>query len=467
MLNVELRPLADIRPYTRNPRLNDAAVDAVAESIKQFGWRQPLVVDEASVIVCGDTRYKAAKKLGLTEVPVHVARELSPEQVRAYRLADNATADRSSWNLELLPIELAELQALDVDLSLLGFDADELARLMDPGIKPGLCDPDEIPEPLDEALTKRGDLWLLGQHRLLCGDAGSAEDVDRLLDGAPIHLACCDPPYGVKVEPRSNNAIAAGLSSFGEHGLMHHQSFDAHRAEKRRSASKYHGFDVATGGQSGRATHKKMRPKDRPLVNDHLSDAEFDQRLRAWFQQIGRVLLPGRAFYLWAGWTNLGNYPAALASAELFWHQLLVWVKNAPVLCRKDYMLGYEVCFYGWRAGAAHKWFGPNNARDVWEVAKVPQQKMIHLTQKPTELAVRAIQNSSHPGEHVLDLFGGSGSTLIAAEQTGRRCFMMELDALYADTIVARWEKFSGGKAERVSARSNAPVGAEALGKGT
>jgi len=150
----------------------------------------------------------------------------------------------------------------------------------------------------------------------------------------------------------------------------------------------------------------------------------------------------------------------------LFWHQLLVWVKNAPVLCRKDYMLGYEVCFYGWKSGAAHQWFGPNNARDVWEVAKVPQQKMVHLTEKPVELAIRAIQYSSRVGENVLDLFGGSGSTLIAAEQTGRRAFLMELDPLYVDVVVARWEKFTGRKAERISDRSNAPQSREALVEG-
>ncbi|MCK6458114.1 MAG: ParB N-terminal domain-containing protein, partial [Phycisphaerae bacterium] len=168
-MNIELRPLAEIKLYEKNPRINDAAVDAVAESIRRFGFRQPIVVDADSVIVCGHTRYRAAQKLGLTEVPVHVATDLTPEQIRAYRIADNKTAELAEWNLELLPIELGELKDAGIDWSLLGFDSDELAKLLDPGVKQGLTDPDEVPEPPDEAITQPGDLWLMGDHRLLCG----------------------------------------------------------------------------------------------------------------------------------------------------------------------------------------------------------------------------------------------------------------------------------------------------------
>jgi len=434
-MKVELRPLAEIKPYERNPRQNDAAVDAVAESIRRFGFRQPIVVDADGVIVCGHTRWKAAQKLGLTQVPVHVARDLTPEQIRAYRIADNKTAGLAEWNLELLPIELAELQDAGLDWSLLGFDQDELAKLLDPGVKRGLCDPDEVPEPPDEAGTQRGDLWVLGDHRLLCGDAGSAADVDRLLDGAPVHLVNTDPPYNVRVEPRSNNAIAAGLSSFGTpDALMHHQ-----------------GFDLARRPEIAKATHPKLRPKDRPLVNDFVSDEEFDRLLHAWFGNIARVLLPGRAFYIWGGYANCGNYPPVLKATGLYFSQAIIWVKEHPVLTRKDFMGNHEWAFYGWREGAAHVFLGPNNVPDVWSVKKVNPQSMIHLTEKPVELAVRAIQYSSRAGENVLDLFGGSGSTLIAAEQTGRRAFLMELDPLYCDVIVQRWEKFTGRKAERMS----------------
>ncbi len=439
MLNVELRPLAAIKPYEKNPRDNDQAVDAVAESISRFGFRQPIVVDGDGVIVCGHTRWKAARKLGLSEVPVHVARDLTPEQIRAYRIADNKTAELAEWNLELLPIELAELQGAGIDWSLLGFGQDELAALLDPGVKQGLTDPDDIPEPPDAAITKPGDLWMLGDHRLLCGDSSKPEDVDRLLDGRPIHLVNTDPPYNVKVEPRSNNAIAAGLSSF--------QATQAARC--RGNMTHHQGFDLERHPGKAQATHRKLRPKDRPLENDFVSDEAFDQMLHAWFGNIARVLLPGRCFYIWGGYANCGNYPPVLKACELYFSQAIIWVKEHPVLTRKDFMGNHEWCFYGWRQGAGHVFLGPNNAVDVWPVKKVNPQSMIHLTEKPVELAARAIQYSSRIGENVLDLFGGSGSTLIAAEQTGRRGFLMELDPLYCDVIVERWEQFAGRKAEQ------------------
>ena len=349
---------------------------------------------------------------------------------------------------------------MDVDLESLGFSADELATLLDRGVHDGLTDPDEIPEPPDEAITQPGDLWLLGDHRLLCGNSSVADDVDRLLDGQPVHLVNTDPPYNVKVEPRSRNAVAAGLTTFA--GCLAPGETERKLGIRQRQLGHHQGFDEARFGHRG-PTHTKMRAKDRPLQNDFISDESFDQLLEAWFSNIARVLLPGRSFYIWGGWSNLGNYPPVLKRVGLFWHPQLIWVKNAPVLCRKDYMLAHEWCFYGWREGAGHGFFGPNNVRDVWEVSKVPQQKMVHLTEKPTELALRAIQYSSRAEENVLDLFGGSGSTLIAAEQTGRRAFLMEIDTLYCDVIVERWEKFTGRKAERISARSNAPDIAEAL----
>ena len=429
-MKIELRKITDITPYPGNPRLNDGAVDAVAESIRRFGFRQPIVVDEAGVIIVGHTRYKAALKLGLEKVPVHVAKDLSPEQIKAYRIADNKVADLSTWDLELLPIELAELQGMDFDLKLLGFSEDELAGLLDPGVKEGLTDPDEVPEPPDEPITKPGDLWILGEHRLLCGDSGNPEHVDRLLDGEKIHLVNTDPPYNVRVEPRSNNAIAAGLSSF--QGTKHHQRFDVERHPEK-----------------AKATHRKMRAKDRPLENDFVSDEEFDRLLDAWFGNITRVLEPGRGFYIWGGYANLGNYPPVLKACKLYFSQAIIWDKQHPVLTRKDFMGAHECCFYGWREGSAHKFFGPNNVPDLWHVKKINPNKMIHLTEKPVELAVRAMQYSSRSGENVLDLFGGSGSTLIAAEETGRRAFLMELDTPYCDVIVQRFENFTGKKAER------------------
>lgn len=349
-MKIESWPIARVQPYPNNPRLNDDAVDAVAASLREFG-----------------------------------------------------------------------------------FDQDELAKLLGGDLQEGFTDPDEVPEPPDEAITQPGDLWVLGNHRLLCGDSSNPEDVDRLLDGAVIHLVNTDPPYDVKVEPRSNNAIAAGNSSFANPN-KHHQKFDLERHPEK-----------------AKATHKKMRAKDRPLANDFVTDEAFDDLLAAWFGNLARVLAPGRGFYIWGGYANCANYPPVLKATGLYFSQAIIWVKEHPVLTRKDFMGNHEWCFYGWREGAAHQWLGPNNAVDVWSVKKVNPQSMVHLTEKPVELAVRAMQYSSRIGENVLDLFGGSGSTLIACEQTNRNAFLRELDPPYCDVIVERWEKFTGRKAERLS----------------
>lgn len=429
-MRIELWPLSKIKPYANNPRVNDGAVEAVAKSLKAFGFRQPIVVDTDGVIICGHTRWKAAQKLGLEQVPVHVATDLTSEQIKAYRIADNKTNELADWDFELLPIELKALEAANFDLGLLGFDNDELAKLLGNDIEDGQCDPDEVPLPPDEAVTQPGDLWLLGDHRLLCGDSSKPEDVDRLLDGQAIHLVNMDPPYNVRVEPRSNNAIAAGLSSFAS---THHQ-----------------GLDLARHPGKSKPTQKQLRAKDRPLANDFVSDEEFDRLLDAWFGNAARVLLPGRGFYIWGGYANCGNYPPFLKKHGLYFSQAIIWDKQHPVLTRKDFMGAHEWCFYGWKEGAAHTFLGPNNATDLWHVKKVNPQSMIHLTEKPVELATRAMQYSSRPGENVLDLFGGSGSTLIGAQQTGRKAYLMELDPLYCDVIVLRWEKFTGEKAKRV-----------------
>ena len=309
-MKIEFWKTTDIKPYDANPRLNDNAVAAVAASIREFGFRQPIVVDIEGrvIIVCGHTRWKAAKQLGLDKIPVHVAKDMTPAQIKAYRIADNQTNTLADWDFDLLLIELASLQEMDFDLDLLGFDPDELAKLLDPDLREGLTDPDEVPEPPDEPVTQPGDLWILGDHRLLCGDSANPEHVDRLLDGATIHVVNTDPPYNVKVEPRSNNAIAAGNSSFSK---THHQSFDL-----KRHPSKAKG------------THRKMRAKDRPLENDFVSDEEFDRLLTAWFGNLARVLEPGRGFYIWGGYANCGNYPPVLKASGLYFSQAIIWVKE-------------------------------------------------------------------------------------------------------------------------------------------
>lgn len=436
---VTMKPVAELHPYQNNPRTHSRdQIAKVVRSIREFGWTNPILLDRDGMVVAGHARLEAAKSIGLTEVPTICLSHLSPAQVRAYVIADNQLALDASWDEELLRLELGALRGMDFDLSLTGLDSLDIDRMLaeldSSNGDEGLTDEDAVPEPPEEATTKAGDLWILGNHRLMCGDSGSPVDLDRLLGGATIHLVNMDPPYNVKVEPRSNNAIAAGLSSFAAPETKHHQALDL-----ARHPEKAHG------------TTARMRAKDRPLMNDFVSDEDFDRMLLAWFGNAARVLEPGRGFYIWGGYANCANYPSALKASGLYFSQAIIWVKEHPVLTRKDFMGNHEWCFYGWKEGAAHVFLGPANATDTWSVKKVNPQNMVHLTEKPVELARRAIEFSSRHGENVLDLFGGSGSTLISAEQTGRHAFLMELDPLYCDVIVKRWEDYTGQKAELAS----------------
>ena len=441
----------DLKPHPKNWRVHpESQKNALRGLLAEIGYADVLITRELAdgslQIIDGHLRADTTPD---SIVPV-VVTDLTEEEAEKVLLtldplASMATADKE--NLEAL---LASLKFESPDVSAM-LEAMAQEYKLDPQSLSvdGLTDPDAIPEPPDQPRSQPGDIWVLGSHRLLCGDSSKPQDVDRLLDGAVIHLVHTDPPYNVKVEPRSNNAIAAGLSSFpGDElrqrkllnktcrtdGLQHHQSLDLERFPGKATP-----------------THAKLRPKDRPLANDFVSDEEFDRMLSCWFGNIARVLLPGGTFYIWGGYANCADYPPVLKACALYFSQAIIWVKEHPVLTRKDFMGNHEWCFYGWREGAAHEFFGPTNAVDVWPVKKVSPQSMIHLTEKPVELAVRAIQYSSRPGENVLDLFGGSGSTLIAAEQTGRRAFVMEIDPLYCDVIVCRWEQFTGKKAKRFS----------------
>jgi DNA modification methylase len=427
-MKIELQDIDSVQPYDRNPRINDNAVDAIAASLREFGFRQPIVVDAENVIIVGHARYKAAVKMGLQKIPVHMATDLTPEQVRAYRIADNKTNELSDWDMDILPVEIAELFDSDFDVKLLAFDDKELTQLLNAGmgIDEGVTEADMVPEPPDEAITRRGDIWILGEHRLMCGDSADRTDIEKLMNGATVQLCNTDPPYNVRVEPRSNNAVAAGLST----GLLANQS-----------------RDYAAKPSRAKRTTEKLRPKDRPLANDYMSDEEFDRLLDAWFGNIVHVLDAGRTAYIWGGYANLANYPKFLKKHGLYLSQCIVWNKVHPVLTRKDFLCAYEMCYYCWKEGAAHQFFGPNNVPDLWDVKKLHCSRMVHLTEKPVELAVRAIQYSSKPGENVLEIFGGSGSTLIACEQTERKCYCIELDELYCDVIVRRWEEFTGKKA--------------------
>jgi len=386
----------DLRPHPKNWRTHpEEQQNALRGILAEVGYVDALIVrelpDGSLQIVDGHLRAETTPD-ALVPVLVVDLDDKEADKVLATFDPLAAMAEPDEAQLESL------LKGIETDSEALAAMLEQLA--LDAGCgNGGEIEEDEIPEPPDEATTKLGDLIVLGDHRLLCGDSSKPEDVDRLLGGAKIHLVNTDP---------------------------------ARHPEKSKP------------------TGKKLRAKDRPLANDFVTDGEFDNLLAAWFGNMARVLAPGRGFYIWGGYANCANYPPVLKACELYFSQAIIWVKEHPVLTRKDFMGNHEWCFYGWREGAGHKFYGPNNVPDVWSIKKISPQKMIHLTEKPVELAARAMQYSSRPGENVLDLFGGSGSTLMAAEQTGRKAFLMELDPPYCDVIVERYEKFTGKKAERI-----------------
>jgi DNA modification methylase len=436
VIEVATRDLAGMAaPY--NPRtISDHDLDALRRSLRFFGTVEPIVVNKRSgCIVGGHQRVKAALAEEIASLPV-VYVDLDEPSERQLNLALNRI--HGTWDEERLAALLKELAAAGADLELTGFESDEIDQILASlGPSEGLTDPDEIPEPPDDPETQRGDLIVLGRHRLLCGDCASPQLIELLLGDEHVQLVNTDPPYNVRVEPRSNNAIASGLVTKGnvpnsKRAKTHHQQLDLARYPRKSKP---------TG---------KMRAKDRVLDNDFVSDEEFRGLLRTWFGNLAGALEPGRSFYIWGGYSNIKNYPAAIEGAGLYFSQAIIWDKQWPVLTRKDYMGAHEWCFYGWREGAAH-WFNPEikNATDLWSIKKISPPSMVHLTEKPVELAERAMLYSSKRGENVLDLFGGSGSTLIAAERMERRAFLMEIDPAYCDVIVQRWERFAGRTATR------------------
>lgn len=429
-LTIRRVPLGALHPDPANARSHgERNLEAIKASLARFGQVEPLVIQKSTGrVIGGHGRLESMRALGWIEADI-VEVELNDVQATALGIALNRTSDLAEWNLPELG-QLLESLKLEGALDGVGFNDKEMGALLDQIIADSPMDvsEDDVPAPPDVATSRPGDIWILGRHRLLSGDSSVAADVDRLLAGARIQLVNMDPPYNVKVEPRSNNAIAAGLSSFC--GVTHHQK-----------------LDVARHPSKAKPTTTQMRAKDRPLQNDFISDEEFARMLRAWFGNAARVLDAGRAFYIWGGYANLANYPAALAECGLYFSQAIVWNKCHPVLTRKDFMGAFELAFYGWKEGAAHQFLGPNNATDLWEIKKLNHAAMVHLTEKPVELAARAIQYSSRPGENVLDLFGGSGSTMAACEQTNRNAFLMEIDKPYCDVIVQRFEKLAGKSA--------------------
>jgi len=491
-VEAQSRPaLGDFETPAYNPRkISAEAMEGLKTSLRTFGDLSGFVVNRRTGhVICANQRRKALGEGALAavawgeehqvELGAPGDRFTSSERwgvleaeggarfpvrevdwTESFEKAANVTANNSrimgEWTegagplLEEISLEYPDLFVglklpdLTLDLEALGFCGAQDGDEDEDGA-------DDVPEPPDEAVTRTGDVWRLGNHRLMCGDSSKPEDLSRLLDGARIHLVNTDPPYNVKVEPRSNNAIAAGLSSFvqSDPNLSEEFKRNAMRGGEQKPRAKdlthHQKHDLSRRPGASAPTHAKLRPKDRPLENDFVTDEEFDALLRAWFGNIARALAPGRSFYVWGGYANCANYPSALAESDLYFSQTVIWVKEHPVLTRKDFMGNHEWCFYGWRKGAGH-WFNPeiNNATDVWSVKKVNPTSMIHLTEKPVGLASRAILYSSKPGENILDLFGGSGSTLIAAEKAGRRAYLMEIDTLYCDVILQRWADFTG-----------------------
>lgn len=391
---VEQWPLHRLIPYARNARTHsDAQVSQIAASIVEFGFVNPILVGEDSVIIAGHGRLMAAQQLGMEAVPVIVLGHLSETQRRALILADNRLAMSAGWDEAMLKLELGDLQELDFDLDLIGFSDDELDELLVLDESAGQTDEDDIPEPEDEAVSQRGDVWLLGGHRVMCGDSTSQEDLITLMDGELADMAFTDPPYNVDY---GNNA------------------------------------------------KDKMRGKDRRILNDNLGN-DFYQFLYAALTNL--LSVTKGACYVAMSSSELDVLQKAFRDAGGKWSTFIVWAKNTFTLGRSDYQRQYEPILYGWSEGGDHFWCGARDQGDVWFFNK-PVKNDLHPTMKPVELVERAISNSSKSRDIVLDLFGGSGSTLIACEKMGRSARLMELDPKYVDVIIRRWQDYSGGEAQ-------------------
>lgn len=386
-MEVIIKDISEIRPYENNPRNNDEAVDAVANSIREFGWQQPIVVDKDGVIIAGHTRYKAAQKLGAKKVPVVVADHLTDEQVRAYRLADNKSAELATWDDQALEDELDSI--LDIDMSDFGFDLD----LSDDSDKE-IQEDDFDTEPPDQPNSKLGQVYKLGRHRLMCGDSTKLEDVKKLMGGRMADLLLTDPPYNVSYE----------------------------------------------GKQKSKMTIK----------NDRQSEDSFYEFLLSAFTAAKENMKSGAAFYIWYASAEAANFNNAANNAGLSVREELVWEKNSLVLGRQDYQWNHEPCLYGWAEGGSHAWYSDRKQTTVMHFDR-PQRADLHPTMKPIALFDYQIKNSTKSGDTVLDLFGGSGTTIMACEQDNRNACMMEYDPKYVDVIIKRWEDFTGNKAALAS----------------
>jgi len=399
-MKVELVEIGRVVPYARNPRRNEKAIVKVAASIKEYGFRQPIVVDEELVIIAGHTRLQAAQQLGLKKIPVHIATGLTTAQVKAYRLADNRTHEDSEWDEELLAIELGDLKELGFDLDLTGFNAVELEELLDGAVMEGLTDDDAIPEAPEVPVSKDGDVWLLGDHRLICGDSTKEKTMKKLMGDELADMVFTDPPYNVDYGQSMKDAV---------------------RGNKRK------------------------------IKNDNLGDEFHKFLLDACTHMVG--VCKG-AMYVCMSSSELHTLFSAFTDAGGKWSTFIIWGKNHFTMGRSDYQRQYEPILYGWPDGNKHFWCGDRNQSDLWHHDK-PTVNDLHPTMKPVELVCHAIENSSKSRDIVLDSFGGSGTTLIACEKLKRQARMIELDPIYVDVIVKRWEEFTGNEATHASEKKS------------
>ena len=394
-IKISLNPIDSLIPYARNARTHsDAQVAQIAASIREFGWTNPVLIDGEKGIIAGHGRVLAARKLGMEEVPCIELSHLTEAQKRAYILADNRLAENAGWDSDLLKIELGELRDMGMDLSLTGFDETFLADILTERTD-GLCDPDELPEQ-PEPKTKPGDVWILGRHRLVCGDSTVATDVEKALNGVVPHLMVTDPPYGVDYDPSWRLKV-------------HLNKPDQKLAEGK-------------------------------VLNDDRADWS-----EVW------ALFPGDVAYVWHGSLHAPVVAESLQKCGFTLRAMVLWVKTNPVIGRGHYHWQHEPCWYAVREGKTGHWNGDRKQTTVWSIpnmhrtqGNVDDGKTEHSTQKPVECMRKPIENNSSPGQAIFEPFAGSGTTIIAAEQTGRICLALELNPAYCDLIVARWEKFTG-----------------------
>ena len=397
MMQIEHLALDALIPYARNARTHsDEQTAQIAGSIREFGFTNPVLIDGEGGIIAGHGRVMAARKLGLADVPCIRLAHLTEAQRRAYVIADNKLALNAGWDEKMLALEFKDLQAMDFDIELTGFglgDIDELLAELD-ATPEGATDADETPAVQADAVSQPGDVWLLGKHRIMCGDSTSADHVKTLLGGGMPHLMVTDPPYGVEYD-----------------------------ADWRNKALRADGTPIA-----GRAVGK--------VLNDDRADWR-----EAW------ALFPGDVAYVWHAGSRSHVVADSLVACGFNLYSLIVWGKNTLVIGRGHYHPKHEPCWYAVRKGKTGHWQGDRKQTTLWEIDKPQKSETGHSTQKPIECMKRPIENNSKPGDGVYEPFSGSGTTIIAAEQTGRRCYAMELSPNYVDVAVRRWQNFTGKRA--------------------